>query len=530
MKDLKRKSGKIVDKMVQNKKAKVSPEQEDRVVEGKLPVTTLCGFLGAGKTTLLQHILETKHNGDEPFRCAVIVNDMAELNIDKSLIDKSALVQSDEVISMQNGCVCCTLQSDMVDQISKLAEMKKFDYMIVEASGVSEPAEIASVFAKCEDDHDGMDHEEAHKEKTPISELARLDTCATVIDSADFFLNFETSKIAKRDEFQTLSQLMVEQIEYANIIILNKADLVTKEQMQKIQEHVAALNPKAKIITSQNSKIDVMNVVDTKMYEEGAFDFSNSPQEKLKKGDEVKSCCKEKIALGEIPCCKSKRTIKSDKSKIILGTRQNQETRHSSRFGVTSFLYHARRPFHPQRFHENFVEQFFVFVEREESKNKEEDPQVVEERQALAAEKQKIRNDEFGVLCRSKGFVWMANTHDLMGCYGQAGNMVTIETPGPWACLDPRAYVNDDEKLRVEFRKDFEAPWGDRRQELVFIGIDLKHKAIQNALDAALLTDEEFALGLDGWKATIGDLFLDGDDGESEGEEGEEEEMEEAER
>merc|ERR1711881_560034 len=136
--------------------------------EDLLPVSLLCGFLGAGKTTLLKHVLETKHAADD-FKCAVIVNDMAALNIDKKLIDQSALVQTDEVIAMQNGCFCCTLQSDLVDQIKSLCEKQLFDYMLIEASGVSEPSQIAPLFELCDDQHD---HEREHTEGAQLGEVA----------------------------------------------------------------------------------------------------------------------------------------------------------------------------------------------------------------------------------------------------------------------------------------------------------------------------------------------------------------------
>ena len=152
--------------------------------------------MGAGKTTLMKHILETKHN-EEGFRCAVIVNDMATLNIDKSLIDQSAIVQSDEVIAMQNGCFCCTLQSDLVDQIVTLAQKNIFDYMLIEASGVSEPAQIAPLFELCDDEHD---HEEEHSEGPELGEVARLDTCVTVIDAAEFYNNLESMKMYEEGE------------------------------------------------------------------------------------------------------------------------------------------------------------------------------------------------------------------------------------------------------------------------------------------------------------------------------------------
>ena len=152
--------------------------------------------MGAGKTTLMKHILETKHN-EEGFRCAVIVNDMATLNIDKSLIDQSAIVQSDEVIAMQNGCFCCTLQSDLVDQIVTLAQKNIFDYMLIEASGVSEPSQIAPLFDLCDDEHD---HEEEHSEGPELGEVARLNTCVTVIDAAEFYNNLESMKMYEEGE------------------------------------------------------------------------------------------------------------------------------------------------------------------------------------------------------------------------------------------------------------------------------------------------------------------------------------------
>merc|ERR1712183_585512 len=162
----------------------------------RLPVSLLCGFLGAGKTTLMKHILETKHE-EKDFRCAVIVNDMAALNIDKALIDQSALVQSDEVIAMQNGCFCCTLQSDLVDQIKSLAEKKMFDYMLIEASGVSEPSQIAPLFDLCDDEHD---HESEHKEGPQLGEVARLDTCVTVVDAAEFYSNLDSMAVYEEGE------------------------------------------------------------------------------------------------------------------------------------------------------------------------------------------------------------------------------------------------------------------------------------------------------------------------------------------
>ena len=177
-----------------------------------LPVSLLCGFLGAGKTTLLKHILETKH-AEEGFKCAVIVNDMAALNIDKSLIDQSALVQSDEVIAMQNGCFCCTLQNDLVEQIIKLAEKNMFNYMLIEASGVSEPSQIAPLFELCDDEHDPEDPENHDHEGPELGEVARLDTCVTVVDAAEFYNNLESMQVYEEGETAgTIAELLMEQV------------------------------------------------------------------------------------------------------------------------------------------------------------------------------------------------------------------------------------------------------------------------------------------------------------------------------
>eukprot|EP00961_Rhodomonas_salina_P268366 3626649-Rhodomonas_salina.1 len=372
--------------------------------------------------------------------------------------------------------------------------------MIIEASGVSEPSEIASLFAECKDDHN---HEKEHTKQT-LFDVARLDTCVTVVDSAEFHDNFETVKEAPRKEGQkeeTVSQLLAEQMEFSNVIILNKTDLVDKSQLESIQEQAAILNPKAKILVAKNSRINVMEVVGTNLF--NASDFDLSPTDIALENKEP-SCCAAKRAGGESPCCKRARTMDSGLSQVLLANKQTLTTRHQTRFGISSFVYRARRPFHPQRFHESFVEEFFVMVshddlneedgesetdmeqdaegelkameekqeelketvkrlrakykalkqkraepagpkkaaadkkEEEEDSSEgdevdeesvgddemqegdaDEDEESLEKKQAKAQEKQAWRYEKLGMLLRCKGFIWMANMHDLMGCVGQ---------------------------------------------------------------------------------------------------------------
>ncbi|HZV98982.1 MAG TPA: zinc metallochaperone GTPase ZigA [Methylophilaceae bacterium] len=383
----------------------------------KLPVTVLSGFLGAGKTTVLNHVLNNRENR----RVAVIVNDMSEVNIDAQLLREGGAElsrQEEKLVEMSNGCICCTLREDLLVEITRLAQENRFDYLLIESTGISEPLPIAETFTF------------ADEEGRSLADVARLDTMVTVVDAFNFLRDYQSSDfVAERGESlgeeddRAVVDLLVEQVEFCDVIVINKADMVCEDELARLKNILNTLNPRARQVVAEFGRVPLETMLNT-----GLFDFEQAAQAP----GWLKELRGEHVSEGE-------------------------------QFGISSFVYKARRPFHPQRFWDL------------------------------------IHSEWQGVL-RSKGYFWLASRYDFVGNWAQAGGACRHGTAGLWwSAIDPAQWPNDPDYL-TQIMKNLEKEFGDRRQELVFIGIDVDQDAIRTRLNACLLTDAELQLGKDAWR------------------------------
>ncbi|MCR1792874.1 zinc metallochaperone GTPase ZigA [Leptospira sp. id769339] len=392
-------------------------------LEKKLPTTVLSGFLGAGKTTVLNHILKNR----EGLKVAVIVNDMSEINIDSSLIKNGGadLVRTEEkLVEMSNGCICCTLREDLLLEIRRLALEKRFDYLLIESTGISEPLPIAETFTFS--DEGGAS----------LSDFAKLDTMVTVVDAYHFLKDYGSSDgLADRNlaldatDDRNIVDLLVDQVEFADVILLNKTDLITDEELKELLLILRKLNATAKLIPVSEGRVPISGILNT-----GLFDFQ--------KASESPGWLQE-----------------------LRGT-HNPET---EEYGISSFVYRARKPFHPERFY------------------------------------QAIEFEWEGVI-RSKGFFWLATRMQYAGIWSQAGISCRTEIAGQWWSSTDSSLWPKDKESREEIESVWEEPYGDRRQELVLIGQNLDREKMTRVLDSCLVSEEEYAGGPKLWK-TFSDPF-----------------------
>lgn len=390
----------------------------------KLPVTVLSGFLGAGKTTVLSNIL----NNRQDRKVAVIVNDMSEINIDSAIVQSEvSLNRSEEkLVEMSNGCICCTLREDLLEEVTKLAQDGRFDYLVIESTGISEPLPVAETFTFA--DENGVS----------LSDVADLDTMVTVVDAVNFLKDYEEAKYLQEtgeslgeDDERSVADLLADQVEFADLILISKTDLATPAEVERLTAILKTLNTDARIIPISHGQVDLDEVLNT-----GLFDFERAQQ-----------------APG------------------WLKEMRGEHVPETEEYGIGSFTYEARRPFNPEKFH-----QFLHSTDR------------------------------YGKLIRSKGYFWLATRPQFAGQWNQAGGIARYGFAGMfWKAVPKEDWPTDPDYL-ASIKKQWVEPFGDMRQELVFIGQGLDQKAMTKALDKCLLNEEDVLKGKKYW-AILNDPF-----------------------
>lgn len=405
----------------------------DSPLSGRLPVTVLSGFLGSGKTTVLNHILRNRAG----MRVAVIVNDMSEVNIDAENVQRNVALHrgSDELVEMSNGCICCTLRADLLEQISMLARQQRFDYLLIESTGISEPMPVAETFAFL--DQEGF----------CLSEVAQLDTLVTVVDGSNFLtLLSSTDTLGSESESECESEtvsslrhlcdLLIEQVEYANVILVSRLDLIGENGFLAMRALLKGLNPTAEILPMAYGRIDLSAILGTRRFDLPSLAQSPGWMKKMEEVDERHS--------------------------------------ESDIYGISSWVYRERAPFHPQRLL-NFLSKSW--------KN--------------------------GRLLRSKGYFWVASRHLEIGMLAQSAGQFRWDYVGHWWAFIAQSQWPQDDYRRQGILAKWDDTVGDCRQEIVFIGQGLDIGALERELNDCLLSSDEILAGPDSWPVLPGATSFD---------------------
>lgn len=378
----------------------------------RIPVTVLSGYLGSGKTTVLNHVLHNR----EGLKVAVIVNDMSEVNIDADLVrGEGSLSRTDEkLVEMSNGCICCTLREDLVQEVQKLAQENRFDYILIESTGISEPVPVAQTFVY-PDEVSGVQ----------LSDLARLDCMVTVVDANRFWKDFSSGQslldrkeALGEEDTREVVDLLIDQVETCDVLLLNKCDLVSEDELAKVEGILRKLQPSAKIIRTVKGQVAPEEILNT-----GLFDFEKASQS----------------------------------PGWIQELQKEEHVPETDEYGISSFVYRRRRPFHPER---------------------------------LAA----FMGDWPEEVVRAKGIAWLAVREDVAASVSQAGPSIQFGPAGYWVAALTEQEQQELLRSEPDVRRKWDNVWGDRMTELVMIGIGMEQEQIERELDECLLTDREMQL------------------------------------
>ncbi|MCM3270138.1 GTP-binding protein [Paenibacillus elgii] len=377
----------------------------------KIPVTVLSGYLGAGKTTILNYVLNHRHG----LKVAVIVNDLSEVNVDAALVQNGGgLSRTEEkLVEMSNGCICCTLREDLLREVERLALEGRFDYILIESTGVGEPVPVAQTFTYIDEEH-GID----------LSRWCRLDCMVTVVDAYRFWHDYssgesllERQQAVGADDTRDVVDLLISQIEFCDVLILNKCDLVEEEELNELEGVLRKLQPRAKLLRTERGEVNPEEILNT-----GLFDFEAA----------------------------------STSAGWMQELMNDHHTPETEEYGISSFVYERRRPFHPER---------------------------------LTAWMSDWPED----IVRAKGTVWLASRNALAQSLSQAGPSIQFGPAGYWVAALPEAERQAILAEEPELAQHWDPVFGDRTTKLVLIGIAPDRRQITAELDACLLTDEEMA-------------------------------------